>query len=144
RVGLYNDSGIADLAWLPTYLTRVLAFFEHGSAEVLSTLALILAFIRALGFAQRPLSLWVVGFEFRLGIVIFFALAVFAGVATHVNFTLWIYLYFAFFLISISLARIEDAGQVGELGGRWAAVMLTMLAATLLVGFAMTQFLTLS
>lgn len=143
RLGLYPDLNLADVSWLPAYLSRVLTLFQRINGEVLSTVVLILAFIRALGFAQRPLTLWLVGFEFRLGIVIFFGLAILAGLATHVNFTLWIYLYFAFFLISIALARIEDAGQMGALGGRWAAVMLSMLAVTLLVGFAMTQLLTL-
>lgn len=143
RVGLYPDLNLTDVSWLPAYLSGVFAIFEHVNSQVLSTVILVLAFIRALGFAQRPLTLWVVGFEFRLGIVIFFVLAIFAGLATNVNFTLWIYLYFAFFLISIAFARIEDAGQLGALGGRWAAVMLTMLAITLLVGFALTHVLTL-
>ncbi len=143
RVGLYADVGIADFSWLPTYSSRVLSFFERVNADALSTFVLVLAFIRALNLAPSPLTLWVVGFQFRLGIVILFLLALVAGFTTRVDFIFWIFMYFAFFLISIALARIEDAGQLGALGGRWALVMLTMLAVILLVGFMLTQLLTL-
>lgn len=118
--------------------------FDHVSADELSTLILVFAFVRALGFAQRPLTLWVVGFQFRLGIVIFFVLTIIGALSTRVEFTAWVFVYFASYLISIALARIEDAGQVGKLGGRWAVVMLTMLGVVLLIGYAATQFLTLT
>jgi hypothetical protein len=143
RVGLYGDRSVTDLSWLPLYLSRLVTFFERVSAEVLSTVILVLAFVRGLGFAQRPLTLWVVGFQFRLGIVVFFGLAVLGALAARVEFTVWIFAYFAFYLLSIALARVEDAGQLGKLGFKWAGVMLAMLLVVLATGYAGTRLLTL-
>lgn len=143
RVGFYADVNFVDLSWLPSYLGRVTGFFERITPEVISTLILVFAFIRALKLAQTPLTLWTVGFEFRLGIVIFFGLAVFSGLAVPVDFSLAIFFFFAFFLLGIALARVEDAGQPGALGWRWAVVMMVMLAVVLMAGLALTQMLTL-
>lgn len=143
RIGLYWDVVLADVSWLPNYFGRVLGFFERITPEVVSTLLLAAAFIRALNLAARPLTLWEVGFAFRLGIVIFFVISVLAGFAAPVDLVGPIFFYFAFFLPGIALARIEDAGQPGALGWRWAAVMLTMLAVVLLAGLALTRLVTL-
>lgn len=143
RVGFYTDAGLLDLRWLPTYLMRVMTIFERVTAEEISTIVLIVTFVRALGFAQRPLTLWVVGFQFRLGIVFFFFTAFVSAFTRPVNFAFWIFMYFAFSLVGISLARIEEAGREQSLGVKWALVIVTAIAASLLVGFAATQFLTL-
>lgn len=143
RIGLYTDLSLTDFSWLLVYFQHIFQLFEHATPDDLSTFVLIFAFVRALGFAQHPLTLWTIGFQFRLGIVIFFVLAGIGALSTRIEFTLWIFAYFAFFLLSIALARIEDAGRVGTLGGRWAAVMLSMLAVILLIGYAATQLLTL-
>ncbi len=143
RIGLYPDVNIADMSWLPTFVGRFTSFFEQITPEFLSTLVLILAFMRALNFAQHPLTLWVVGFQFRLGTVIFFALAVLTTLGARVEFRAPIFAFFAFSLLGIALARIEDAGRTGPLGGRWAAVLLSMLTLVILVGFGVSQFFTL-
>jgi hypothetical protein len=143
RIGLYPSTKVADVSWLPLYFSRVLGFFEHASAEELSTLALILAFARGLGFAQRPLTLWVIGFEFRLGIVALFLTAIFSALTVQIEIIPWIFVYFALSLVGIALARIEEAGQERPLGWRWSVVMVTALAVTMLLGFLSTQFLTL-
>ncbi len=143
RVGFYDEFALTSPLWLSNYFENGLAFFQRFTGEQISTLVLILAYMRALGFAQRPLTLWVIGFQFRLGIVIFFALAIIAAFAGRVDFIFWIFMFFAFSLLGIALARIEEAGQTSPLDARWTVVMFTMLAATLLVGFALTRFLTL-
>lgn len=143
RVGFYDEFAVTSPLWLSNYFENGLAFFQRFTGEQISTLVLILAYMRALGFAQRPLTLWVIGFQFRLGIVIFFALAIIAAFAGRVDFIFWIFMFFAFSLLGIALARIEEAGQTSPLDARWTVVMFTMLAATLLVGFALTRFLTL-
>lgn len=143
RIGFYSEVNLVELSWLPSYLGRVTGFFERITPEVISTLILIFAFMRALKLAQQPLTLWTVGFEFRLGIVIFFGLAIFSGLAAPVDFSLAIFFFFAFFLLSIALARVEDAGQPGSLGWQWAVVMVAMLAVVLLAGLLLTRVLTL-
>lgn len=143
RVGLYTDLPLYDLTWIGTYTSRVLAMFERVTAEEIATLVLIGTFVRALGFAQRPLTLWVIGFQFRLGIVIFFATAFLAAITVQVNFIFWIFVYFALSLVGIALARIEEAGQERPLGPKWALVLAATVTVTMLCGYALTQFLTL-
>lgn len=144
RIGFYTNLPLWDFGWLPTYVHRLVTIWESFSGEELSTFALVLILSRALNFAQRPLTLWVVGFQFRLGIVFFFGTAILAAVAAPVNFVVWLFVYFGFSLIGISLARIEEAGQERPLGGKWALVMLSVIGATMLLGFVVTQLLTLN
>jgi hypothetical protein len=143
RVGLYGDLPLADVNWLPNYFGRLSMLLERGSAEQISTLALIFAFLRGLSFAQRPLTLWTVGFQFRLGIVVFFGAAFVSAVSIPVNFSEWILIFFALSLPAIALARIEEAGQEHPLGGKWTFVMLTAIGATMLLGFVVVQVFTL-
>lgn len=143
RIGLYTDVAWWDFGWLGTYFSRVTSIWETVSAEELSTFALVLTFVRALSFAQRPLTLWVVGFQFRLGIVIFFGVATLAALSVRVDFIGWVFVYFGLSLVSISLARIEEAGQERPLGGKWALVMLCVIGVTMLLGFVAAQLLTL-
>lgn len=143
RIGLYGDLPLTDLAWLSAYFANALGFFERGTAEQFSTVALVFSFVRGLGLAQRPLTLWVVGFGFRLGIVIFFALAIFSTFIVRVEFIILLFVYFSLSLLAIALARIEEAGQERPLGGKWVVVMLTAIVATLLLGFITTRFFTL-
>ena len=142
RVGFYAEP-FYDFSWVAIFFGRIITLLERVTAEEISLFVLVAAFVRALGFAQRPLTLWVIGFQFRLGIVIFFAMAFIAALSTRVDFILWIFVYFALSLTGISLARIEEAGREQALGYKWALVMSTTIAATMLLGFGATQFLTL-
>ena len=143
RVDLYENAAPADVFWLPNYFGRMLTFFENGSAEFISTLALVFAFLRGMSFAQRPLTLWLIGYEFRLGIVVMFVSAFFAALTYPANFIVWIFVYFGVSLPAIALARMEEAGQERALGGKWALVLLSVIAATMLLGFLLTRFFTL-
>ncbi|HZQ07863.1 MAG TPA: DUF4129 domain-containing protein [Anaerolineae bacterium] len=144
RIGLYTDVPFADVSWLPEYFGRTLTFFQRMTPEALSTVALIFSFVRALGFAQRPLTLWQVGFQFRLGIVIFFFTALLAALTRQTDFILWIFIYFGFSLCGISLARIEEAGQTQPLSWRWAVIFFIVIGATLLLGLIATRLFTLA
>lgn len=143
RVGLYEQAPLLDLSWLQTYLSRVLAFFERASAEEISTIALIYAFLRGLGFAQRPLTLWFVGFQFRLGIVVLFFAAIIAGFVGGVDFRIWIFTYFMIALLGIALARIEESGRELALGWKWAVVLLASISATMALGYMVSRLFTL-
>lgn len=143
RIGLYPDLPLADTGWLPNYFGRLSMLLERGTAEQISTFALIFAFVRGLSFAQRALTLWTVGFQFRLGIVVFFGAAFLSALSYPVNFSEWVFLYFALSLPAIALARVEEAGQEHPLGFKWALVMSSGVCATMLLGFIAAQFFTL-
>lgn len=143
RVGLYENFPLLDLSWLSTHFARVLAFWQRMSAEELSTVALIYAFIRGLGFSQRPLTLWFVGFQFRLGIVVLFFTSIAAGLLGGVDFRLWIVVYFILSLLAIALARIEESGRELALGWKWGGVLLGAIGGTLALGYVLAQLFTL-
>jgi len=143
RLNLYSELPSADINWLPNYFGRLAMLQARGATEQISTLALIFAFVRGLGFAQRPLTLWTVGYQFRLGIVVFFGAALLSALTMPVAFSMWVFLYFALSLPAIALARIEEAGQEYPLNAKWALVLLTAVGATILLGFAVTQIFTL-
>lgn len=143
RIGLYTDVPLWDFTWAPRFVSRLSFLFENVTAELISVIVLIVAFVRALGFAQRPLTLWLIGFQFRLGIVLFFGITLLGWFGTPVNFIPYVFLYFIFSLLGIALARIEEAGQERPLGWRWALVLCSILIGTMLVGYIATQLLTL-
>ena len=143
RLNLYSELPSTDVNWLPDYFGRLAMLQARGAAEQISTLALIFAFTRGLGFAQRPLTLWTVGYQFRLGIVVFFGVALLSAFTMSVAFSAWVFLYFALSLPAIALARVEEAGQERPLNAKWALVLLAAVSATLLLGFAATQIFTL-
>lgn len=143
RIGLYGDLALTDLSWIGTFSDRALRIFERVSPEELAALVLIFAFIRALTLAQSPLTLWVVGYQFRLGIVIFFGIALISAFTHRVDFVLWIFVYFAVSLLAIALARIQEGGQEHPLGWRWAVLFGVAISATLALGWVATHILTL-
>lgn len=139
RADLYVETPLSDTAWLGTYLSRTLSFFNRFTAEQFSTLALLFAFVRGLGFANRPLTLWFVGFQFRLGIVVFFGTAILAVLVGGVEFRQWIFVYFLISLLAIALARIDESGSEIPLGGKWAVVLLSAILTTLFLGLIATR-----
>lgn len=139
RADLYADIPLSDTAWLENYFSRALSFFNRFTAEQFSTLALLFAFVRGLGFANRPLTLWFVGFQFRLGIVVFFGTAILAVLVGGVELRQWIFVYFLISLLAIALARIDESGSEMPLGGKWAVVLLCAILATLLLGLIATR-----
>jgi len=143
RLSLYDQTPFADLHWLSDYFARLTMLREHGAAEQISTLALVFTFARGLSMAQRPLTLWTVGYQFRLGIVVFFVAAIISALSQSIHFGVWVFIYFGLSLPAIALARIEEAGQERPFGGKWALVMLSAIGAVMLLGFAVTQFFTL-
>ena len=67
RVELYAAYSLFDLGWMGQFLATFV--FRQGFTRALyTTLAVIYMFVRGLGFGTRPLTLWFIGFQFRLGI----------------------------------------------------------------------------
>ena len=143
RVELYPSYGLFDFAWLPRYLMSAISFARGFSPELLATLGVMYVFIRGLGFGQRPLTLWFVGFQFRLGIVAFFGLF-FIGAFIHpFDASRWIFVYFSLSLLAIALARIDEIGTSIPLGARWTINLLAAVAIVIFFGLAVLQFFTL-
>jgi hypothetical protein len=151
RIELYPDIAWNDLVWLPHYLGALVSFAKNLTAEHLAAAAVLYMFVRGLGFAQRPLTLWFVGFQFRLGVLIFFLLFLIAGFFESLRITqarsfdasLWIFVYFFLSLLAIALARIDEMESDARLGLRWVITLVTAVALVLFLGLGILQFLTL-
>jgi ABC-type multidrug transport system fused ATPase/permease subunit len=151
RIELYPHMAWNDLAWLPRYVGALVSFVKNLTAEHLAAAAVLYMFVRGLGFAQRPLTLWFVGFQFRLGVLIFFVLFLIAGFfesfrvtqARSFDTSLWIFVYFFLSLLAVALARIDEMESDARLGLRWAITLVTAVALVLFLGLGVLQFLTL-
>ncbi len=144
RIDLYGGrAGWLDLSWLPRYVRSLLGFDRGLSGEFLTTFAVVYMFVRGLGFAQRPLTLWFVGFQFRLGIVAFFFVFLAAGILGSFDAGAWVMTYFALSLLAIALARMEELESSVRLGPRWALTLVAAVACVIVLGLGLVQFLTL-
>lgn len=142
RVELYPSNGLFDLGWLLQFFSALV--FRQGFSRVLyTTVAVVYMFIRGLGFGSRPLTLWFIGFQFRLGIVIFFGVFFGSAIFHPVEISRWIFIYFALSLFSISLARMDEMGSDIRYGPRWAMILFGGVTLVFFLGLALLQFFTL-
>ncbi len=136
-----------DASWLPRYFVSLFSLREGVSGEFLTTVAVVYMFVRGLGSAQRPLTLWFIGFQFRLGIVAFFfvliAFATAPAARARYDATFWIFLYFFLALLAVALARMDDIGSTIAIGPRWAVTLLAAVTLVILLGVVLLQFFTL-
>lgn len=143
RAEVYTNYGFFDLAWLPRYVISVLTLRTEIPLALVATIGVFYVFIRGLGFGQRPLTLWFTGFQFRLGIVVFFLLFLAASLVMSYDATAWIIIYFFVSLVAIALARMDDMSGVIPLGPRWAVTLIASAALVIFLGLAILQFFTL-
>lgn len=143
RAEVYTNYALFDLSWLPRYVISVLTLRTEIPLALVATIGVFYVFIRGLGFGQRPLTLWFTGFQFRLGIVVFFLLFLAASLVLSYDATSWIFIYFFVSLVAIALARIDDMSGVIPLGPRWAVTLIASAALVIFLGLAILQFFTL-
>lgn len=143
RLQVYTAYAPVDLAWLPRYLGDLVGFTERMSPALLTTLTVIYAFLRGLGFGQRPLTLWFTGFQFRLGIVLFFGTLVLSAFVRGSDITMWIFVYFSLSLLAIALARMDEMASPLPLGPRWGITLLAAVGLVIFLSVSLLQVLTL-
>lgn len=143
RAQVYTNYAPFDLSWLPRYVISLLTLRNDIPLALVATVGIFYVFIRGLGFGQRPLTLWFTGFQFRLGIVVFFLLFIAAAMAKHFDATLWVFVYFSLSLIAIALARIDEVAGSVTLGPRWAVTLVATVALVIFLGLGVLQFFTL-
>jgi low affinity Fe/Cu permease len=143
RVELYERLAVTDLSWLPQFMRAIATTQVSLSAERLLGLAMLFVFVRGLGYAQRPLTLWFVGFRFRVGIVIFFFLIAISHALHPLDLSRWLFAYLSVSLLAIALARIAEMVGDARLGARWAITIVAAIALVIFFGVALLQVLTL-
>lgn len=142
RAELYSTFALFDLGWIGQFLAAFI--FRQGFSRVIYiTLAVTYMFVRGLGFGTRPLTLWFIGFQFRLGIVVFFGVFLGSALIHPIEISPWIFIYFALSLLAIALARMEEMGSGVHYGPRWAVILFGGVALVFLLGLGLLQFFTL-
>lgn len=142
RLELYTEHDWLDFGWMSRYF-RALFFAQGFGRAIFITLAALYVFIRGLGFGSRPLTLWFVGFQFRLGVVVFFMLLIASAIYRPIDVSPWILTYFFLSLLSISLARLDEDGSDLHYGPRWAIILVSGVALVIFLGLGMMQVFTL-
>jgi hypothetical protein len=143
RIELYPRFDLLDFSWLPRYAVILASFTGGIVAEHLAAIGVLYAFIRGLGFGQRPMTLWFTGFQFRLGIVVFFLLFCVASFLKPFDPSLWLVVYFFVALLAIALARVDEMESDVRFGPRWAFTLVGSVALVIFLGVVLLQFLTL-
>ncbi len=144
RLDLYREVPLLDLAWFPYLLGRLFGSYAVITPEQISALALLYMYVRGIGFGLRPLTLWFVGFQFRLGIIVLFLTALFGILTRRVDLTAPACIFFAVSLLGIALARIEESGREMALGPRWALVLAAGCLLVVLLGLLFSPLFTLA
>jgi hypothetical protein len=144
RIELYPFVNLLDLSWLPRYVQNVVTLRRGIAPEHLAAVGVLYAFTRGLGLGQRPMTLWFTGFQFRLGIVVFFLLILCSGLIKPFDPSPWVFAYFFLSLLAIALARMEEMESDVQYGPRWAVTLVAAVGLVLFLGILLLQFLTLN
>jgi hypothetical protein len=130
--------------WNPAWVGRFLAGIVHlAPAELTALLAGLYLWWRGIALTQG-LGLQGTGFRFRLGIMAFVWLLLISTVITRLDITPLIFTYFAFSLLAMALARIEEVSRVrGGLPSpfnlSWLLTLVGATALVLLLGLGVTR-----
>lgn len=141
---LARDLLLSDPSWPATLFNRLFGGLARLTPEQFALVPLLYMYIRGVGFGQRPLTSWFVGFQFRLGVIVLFLTALLAVVAPPVNLAPLVVLFFVVSLLALSLARIEEGGREMALGGRWALVLAGAVLAVVGLGLLLTPLFTIA
>ena len=112
RIFIFGDEPLFSLGWLG-------GLFALPSDDVvrLGVILGALAFLwwRAVTFLQREISFFIIGYDFRKGVLALLFTVSFFRIASHQSAMLFIYVFFFFGLLAVALGRSEDkARTAGE------------------------------
>ncbi|NOX62659.1 MAG: DUF4129 domain-containing protein [Chloroflexi bacterium] len=125
RLYVFWDAALFDLSWPRR------AIFEPGrlGPTVLVLVTMGWLWWRSVTFLQRDMSFFTIGLDFRKGVLALAVTASFYGLVTRRSPGIFIYLFFFFSLMAVSLGRVEDKRDVnGGVGRRFSREWLFILA----------------
>ena len=114
RLYVYADYRPADLAWMLRFVRELGAVLQR-IPRALTVFALgLYLWWRGISLAQRELDISSAGLSFRIGILAFLWLSAVGVFGTRVEATGFAFAYFAFGLVVMGLARVQDVSQSQE------------------------------
>jgi hypothetical protein len=145
RTHVYPTAPLLSLGWIGTSLTNFMRLDRAVSRELFLVLATFGLWWRAIGVGQQLLIADVVGFRFRLGILLLVALLVAQALSYRQDMTGWMLSLFMSGLVSVALARLKESAPASQEARRFSLRWLLSLVAgaggTLLLGLLVSAAL---
>ncbi len=144
RLDLYRDVPLLDLSWVGAFVRGLSSTVPLFTPPQIAIITLLYVYVRGSGFGQRPLTLWFVGFQFRLGVLIFFIISLLAVLTGPPNLLPPLVAYFVLSLLGVALSRIDESGREKGLGMHWAVLLIAACAVVVLIALFVTPLFTLT
>lgn len=107
RLFVYTDEPVTSLAWLGKMFSPGNALVEIG--VILGSLAFL--WWRAVTFLQRDITFFVIGYDFRKGVLALLLTTAIFRYISHQSALLFVYVFFFFGLLAVSLGRAEEKAR---------------------------------
>ncbi len=139
----YGHVSILELRWIGKALANLVRVDRGISRELFLTLATFVLWWRGLSMNREMLITDVVGFRFRLGILLLIGMLIVQALTYHQDMTGWVLSLFLCGLVSIALARIKEGvasrQDSGRFNLRWLLMLLGGACGTLLLGLLLSS-----
>ncbi len=143
---VYSSMPLLSFRWLGSSLAHLLRFERAMSRELFLMLATFVLWWRGLRTSQDLLITDVVGFKFRIGILLLIGLLVVQALTYREDMIGWVLSLFLCGLVAVALARIKDGTPAGQASGRfslpWLFFLLVGAGGTLLLGLLLSTLFT--
>ena len=111
RLFVYSDEPVTSLAWVGKMFSPGNDLITIG--VILGTLAFL--WWRAVTFLQRDITFFIIGYDFRKGVLALLVTATLFRYLSHQSALLFVYVFFFFGLLAVALGRAEEkASTTGD------------------------------
>lgn len=107
RLFVYTDEPLLSLRWLP----RLLIWDEKALQSVVILATLGFLWWRAVTFLQREINFFIIGYDFRKGVLALIATVSFFHALSSQSGLIFVYVFFFFGLLAVALGRAEDKAR---------------------------------
>ncbi len=147
RSTLYSTYAPLDLSWLGSVPSAIARMFIAFSPDAFVVLMGAFVWWRGIALAQTALDFDLVGFRFRLGVLMLALTTLVNTWIARIDLSGLLFAFFFFGLLAVALARQEDIGRTDShislpLKGPWLAILAGSALLVIALGALLSLFLT--
>ena len=132
RIFLFPGIPAGDMAWIPAAFTGLITSQGAGFWAVMATVLFL--WWRGLSLSRREFEFESVAFSFRVGLLLLVVGTLLLAATVEREVLAFIFPFFFFSLIAISLARLEEVGHIrGDVGRLFDLTWLAILGGTIVL-----------
>ncbi len=141
RIFIFGDEPLFSLSWL----SRLFSLPDDDVMRMIAVLgALAFLWWRAVTFLQREISFFIIGYDFRKGVLALLFTVSFYRIASHQSAMIFIYVFFFFGLLAVALGRSEDKARavsenMANIPRLWLGVVGLSVTAVMALGWLFGQ-----